>query len=115
MVKKVNYRAHRICWFHTYGVWPTHDIDHINGDKSDNRISNLRDVPKSINIQNEKRARKNNASGLMGVVFRKDRNKWTATVRVNGKPKRLGSFSTPEEAHQAYLDGKRLYHPGFTL
>lgn len=115
MVMGKNYRAHRICWLHAYGVWPTHDIDHINGIKNDNRLCNLRDAPEATNMQNERNVRKNNLSGFMGVQFRKDRNKWVATIRVNGRPKRLGSFSTPEEAHDAYLAGKRLYHPGFTL
>ena len=65
-------------------------------------------------MQNERRVRKNNKSGFMGVRFRKERNKWTATIRVNNKGIRLGSFNTPEEAEMAYIEGKRKYHSGFT-
>lgn len=115
MVDGKNYRAHRVCWLHYYGVWPAHDIDHINGVKDDNRISNMRDAPEVMNMQNEVRARKNNASGLMGVHWRKERNCWVAQVRVNGRAVRVGSFKTPEEAHAAYLAMKREHHPGFTL
>lgn len=115
MVNKKNYRAHRICWLHFYGQWPEFDIDHINGDKADNRICNLRDATEEMNMQNEIRARKNSTSGLMGVRFRPERKRWIATIKVNGKPKRLGSFATPEEAHNAYLEGKRFHHKGFTL
>lgn len=109
------YSSHRIAWLYITGKFPTYDIDHINGIKHDNRFSNLRDVPTSLNMQNELRVRKNNQSGFMGVHFRKDRNKWIATIRINGKPKRLGSFATPEEAEAAYINGKRIFHEGFTL
>jgi len=115
MVDTVTYSEHRLAWFYMYGKWPSHDIDHINGLKDDNRISNLRDVPTFINMQNERAVRGNNKSGYMGVLYRKERNKWEAQIRVNGKSKRLGSFETPEEAHAAYLEAKRKFHPGFTL
>lgn len=115
MVDRKNYRYHRVVWLHVHGTWPAGDIDHINGVKTDNRIANLRDVPEQINMQNEKRVRKNNASGFMGVHWRADRQRWVATVKVNGRAKRLGSFKTPEEAEFAYLEGKRNHHPGFTI
>jgi hypothetical protein len=115
MVDGINYRYHRVAWLHFHGVWPTFDIDHINGNKADNRISNLRDVPEDINMQNERRVRKNNKSGFMGVHWRADRSSWVASIRVNGKSIRLGSFATAEEAEAAYIAGKRLHHPGFTL
>ena len=107
--------AHRLAWFYMTGEWPKLDIDHINGVKHDNRFANLRDVESIINSQNEVRPRKNDPTGLMGVWFRKDRNKFVAAVRVKKKTFRLGSFSTPEEAHRAYLEGKRKHHSGFTL
>lgn len=115
MVDRKNYMAHRLAWIYVYGEFPKNEIDHINGIEDDNKISNLRDVDKFINMQNEVRVRKNNACGLMGAHFRKERNKWVAQLRVNGKSRRFGSFNTPEEAHHAYLKAKRLYHKGFTL
>lgn len=108
------YLAHRLAWLHSYGEWPTGQIDHINGIKSDNRISNLRDVSCSVNHQNKRAARSDNkASGLLGVF--KNHGRWSARLEVEGKKINLGSFSTPEEAHAAYLCGKRLHHPGNTL
>ena len=107
--------AHRLAWFYMTGEWPKLDIDHINGVKHDNRFANLRDVPETLNAQNERRVRGNNKSGYMGVLFRKDRGKWEAKIRINGKSKRLGSFTNPEDAHAAYLKAKREHHPGFML
>lgn len=115
MVDGKTYSYHRLVWLHVNGAWPEHEIDHINGDKSDNRIANLRDISRSKNLQNEVRVRKNNASGFMGVQYRKDRNTWISTIRVDGKSKRLGSFATPEEAEAAYIAAKRIYHDGCTL
>ena len=115
MVDNVTYPEHRLAWFYMTGEWPSHDIDHINGQKSDNRFSNLRDVPETLNAQNERRVRGNNKSGYMGVFFRKERGKWEAKIRINGKTKRLGSFTNPEDAHVAYLEAKRKHHPGFML
>jgi hypothetical protein len=115
MIDRKTYAAHRLAWFYMFGAWPANDIDHINGNKSDNRLANLRDLPTKLNCQNERSARKNNPTGLMGVQFRKGRQKWTATVRVEGKSYRLGSFSTAEEAHAAYIDGKRALHIASTV
>lgn len=113
-IRQKKYAAHRLAWFYVYGGWPQQDIDHINGDRSDNRIANLRDVPRSINAQNTRRARiDNRSSGLLGVT--KIRGEWAAQIFVGGKNMRLGRFSKPEEAHEAYLSAKRQFHEGCTL
>lgn len=106
--------AHRLAWLHTYGDWPTGEIDHINGIRSDNRIANLRDVSTAVNRQNLRAARSDNHhTGLLGVY--KNHGQWSARVQVNGTQHYLGSFSTPEEAHSAYLAAKRKMHPGCTI
>ena len=113
MVDGKSYATHRLAWLYMTGQWPRDDIDHINGNKADNRFCNLRDVPKNFNMQNERMARANNAHGFMGVQFRKDRGKYVACLRVDGNVRRFGAFDTPEEAHVAYVEAKRKHHPGF--
>lgn len=108
-------RAHRLAWLYVYGKWPTGDIDHINGERSDNRIENLRDVTRAINIQNRRKASAGSKSGLLGVVARTRGKPWGASIRVDGKNKYLGTWDTKEQAHEAYLIAKRKYHPGCTI
>ena len=115
MIDGKTYAYHRLVWLHVHGKFPDHEIDHINGNKADNRIANLRDVTRSQNMQNEVKARKSSSSGFMGTSFRKDRGTWVATIKVNGKRKRLGAFATPQDAEAAYIAAKRALHPGFTL
>jgi HNH endonuclease len=105
--------AHRLAWLYMNGKWPENDIDHINGDRADNRITNLRDVSVSVNLQNQKKAHIDSKSGLLGVT--KARNKWRAGITVNGKPMHLGYFSSKESAYEAYLSAKRVLHIGNTL
>ena len=107
------YLAHRLAWLWTTGNWPKAHIDHINGDSSDNRIANLRDVPQEVNMQNRRKPAKHNASGLLGVYARDGR--WRAEVRIKGKSVNLGRFDTKEEAHAAYLIAKRRLHIGCTI
>jgi len=104
------YAAHRIVWFLVKGEWPTGQIDHINGIGSDNRIENLRVVNSSENNQNKK-APNTNSSGFMGVSWNKKGKKWEARIKLNGKQKYLGYFSTPELAYDAYLKAKSAMHP----
>jgi len=66
-LRQVKYRAARLAWLYVYGVWPEHDVDHIDGDNANNRISNLRDIPHQLNIQNQRRAHKGSKTGLLGV------------------------------------------------
>ena len=111
-----HYFAHRLAWFWVYGEWPTNQIDHINCKKWDNRIENLRDVSASVNMQNQPMiARTNNKSGLMGVRFctRNGRKKpYRARISIKGKQVVIGFFATAEEAHQAFLDAKKIHHQG---
>lgn len=107
------YKAHRLAWLYTHGEWPRGLIDHINGNKADNRICNLRDVFADGNSQNVRKPNVRNKSGFMGVIW--FQNKWRASMSVNGKSKWLGDYSTPEEAHQVYLEAKRKYHAACTI
>lgn len=104
--------AHRLAWLLATGEWPIGQIDHINGDKADNRICNLRDVTAAINTQNQRRAHSRNKLGLMGVFAFEG--KFRSAVELSGKKTYLGTFDTPEAAHAAYLQAKRQLHPGFT-
>ena len=109
------YPAHRLAWFYVNGVWPAFEIDHINGDPSDNRIANLRDVPHRTNQQNFKAAFKTNASsGLLGVSLHKASGLYRARITA-GQERCLGYFKTPDEAHAAYLAAKRMLHDGCTI
>ena len=111
-VRSHDYAAHRLAWLYVHGVWPVHEIDHINGVKSDNRICNLRDVPKAINSQN-KRTTSKNISGLRGVS--PSYKGWQARIVVDGASKYLGKFPTKEAAHAAYIDEKRRMHEGCAI
>lgn len=107
------YLLHRLAWLYVHGCWPKFYIDHINGDCKDNRIANLRDVPQSVNMQNKRNVHTKSKSGLLGVT--KHGRGWVARIRVDGKPKYIGRFQSPEDAHQAYLAVKRDVHPGCTI
>lgn len=107
------YAAHRLAWFYVCGNWPSGVIDHINGNKVDNRIANLRDVDSCINQQNRRSANKSNTLGVLGVC--KDKNSYVAAISIDGISKRLGSFKTADDAHRAYLEAKRALHDGCTI
>lgn len=104
------YYAHRLAWLYVYGEWPKHEIDHINGNPSDNRICNLRDVTHSENLQNLKKARKDSFTGVMGVQRCYTCKSFRATITVGGEAKHLGTFQTMEEASKAYTEAKKIYH-----
>lgn len=103
--------AHRLAWLWVYGEFPSLDVDHIDGDPSNNKIENLRVVPHINNQQNQRRASKNNKSGFLGVS--KDKYSFRAKICVNKKIVCLGSFKTPEEAHEVYIKTKLKVHPGY--
>lgn len=92
--------AHRLAWMYVHGRWPEGVIDHINGDKHDNRLSNLRDVSQSENNANA-RASKRSRSGNRGV-FLHPNGKWRAQVTRKRKATSLGYFEKLEDAVAAY-------------
>jgi len=94
------YPLHRLAFLYMNGSFPTNVVDHINGDKLDNRWSNLRDVTVSINNKN-KPLRFDNKSGFNGVIYHNQTSKWQATIRVDGVTKYLGIFDEKEDAIEA--------------
>lgn len=109
------YRAHRLAWFYVTGEWPEAEVDHINGQRDDNRFGNLRVVSNVVNSQNRRRANSNSRTGLLGVFLHKKTGKFQARIMANRILRHLGTFRTAEEAHEAYLTAKRQIHAGNTL
>jgi hypothetical protein len=107
------YQASRIAWLLHYGVHPHKLIDHIDGNPANNRIENLRDVTHQVNCENKRGPQSNNKLGFMGVV--PEQLKFQAFIRTNGRTIYLGSYKSPEEAHQVYLAAKRKIHEGCTI
>lgn len=102
------YLAHQLAWLYSYGVWPTGPIDHINGVRNDNRLINLRECAASQNQQNIRKARSHNELGVLGV--HQQYNRFGAIITSEGKKYWLGTISTVELAHEAYLSAKRKLH-----
>ena len=109
------YVESRLIWLLENGNLPVGMIDHISGDVADNRITNLRDVDCRTNQQNQRLARRDNKTGLLGAHYCKRTGLFASTIVVDGKKVWIGRFSTPELAHQAYLNKKREFHPGCTI
>lgn len=107
------YLAHRIAWFYMTGEWPSAQIDHLDGDKLNNRWRNLRAANNKLNCENRRRPNKNSRSGLLGASPRGDQ--FTAQIKVGRKTHWLGDFPTALEAHQRYVSAKRALHEGNTL
>ena len=99
--KKYQLRAHRLAWFITHNELPKQQIDHIDEDKLNNAISNLRSCTQSQNKMNQGKYA-NNTSGFKGVSWHRKGQKWMASVRINGKNKHLGLFTTAESASAVY-------------
>jgi hypothetical protein len=108
------YVVHRLVWLYVNGNWPNGDIDHIDGDKSNNRICNLRDVNRSTNLENLKGTKAKDKSRLLGA-FPVNKRSWFSRIQVKGRSIYLGCFQSAEDAHAAYLAAKREFHEGNTL
>ncbi len=98
--KGKTYLAHRVIWYLHHGRWPDNHIDHINQDRLDNRIENLRDVPHSVNIRNQRKIR--------GCYYDVTAEKWRAQISVKNKTVYLGLYTTLEEAMKKYQDTKAI-------
>jgi hypothetical protein len=105
--------AHRLAWVYTTGSWPLSHIDHQNGNKQDNAFYNLREVSRFGNLQNMRKPTKANKSGFLGVCAHQG--KWRVQLMAEGKRISESGFDTPEQAHQRYLELKRLHHPTCTI
>lgn len=114
-INSKHYKAHRLAFLYVYGEMPKHEVDHINGVKDDNRISNLRDVTKTENVQNQRKAQSHNKLGVLGVHIDKESSRFIAKISINGKQKNLGRYDTKEEAHDVYLKAKRENHLTCTI
>ena len=111
-IKKKKYSAHRLAWLYMYGEFPKDQLDHINHDRADNRIDNLREVSNHDNRKNMGLDSRN-TSGTTGVFWRKDRNRWSARIGVDGEFLSLGSFVKYSDAVDARKNAEALY--GFHL
>lgn len=107
--------AHRLAWLYQYGSFPSGHIDHVNGDRADNRIANLREATQAENFQNLKHAKRTNRCGYLGVYKLKQAARWEASIKRDHKRYYLGLYDSPEAAHAAYVEAKRELHPFGTL
>lgn len=106
------YMAHRLAYFYMHGKWPSHQIDHISGDRLDNRAVNLRPATNTQNRWNVG-TYKNNSSGIRGVCWKPNIKRWVARIGTLEGRKTLGTFKTKEEAAAVYADAARKYHGEF--
>jgi hypothetical protein len=103
------YLAHRLAWLYVHGEFPNTMLDHINMDKKDNRIANLRLATKSQNSQNTLKSAAN-TSGYKGVSWYDRSKKWRASIKLNQKFKHLGLFESKEDAYEAYKKAAKELH-----
>lgn len=102
------YRAHRLAWFYMHGVWPTEEVDHIDGNRDNNRFDNLRLTTRRQNSQNKAVHR---AGQLYGASYYKPLKKWRAAIQINKQVRHIGYFDTELEAHEAYKNAcKTIVH-----
>jgi len=112
-IDRKKYRAHRLVWLYMTGEWPEAEIDHKDGVPWNNRWDNLREATRSDNITNSNRAL--GESGFRGVKFDQCTRTWRARIGYGYQRQYLGTYSTAEEAYQAYLVAAEAVHGGFAL
>lgn len=108
------YLAHRLAWLYVTGFWPVAYLDHINGERADNRFANIREATWGQNQANKPRS-KNNISGFKGVGWHKKTGKWRVRIMVRGTHIHLGYFDEDklDDAAAAYDHAARKYHGDF--
>jgi hypothetical protein len=95
------YLRHRLIFAWHHGRWPTNEIDHIDRDRSNDRIENLREATRGQNMWNK---------GAKGYSWNRQNKKWMAQLSANGKRFFIGTYDTENEAHAAYLEAKKVHH-----
>lgn len=103
------YPGHRLAWLYVHGKFPNGELDHINRNRSDNRIANLRLATRSENKQNRSMQR-NNKSGYRGVHWNGRDRRWHAQIQLDGKRHHLGSYQSSEDAYAAYCAAASELH-----
>lgn len=106
------YFAHRLVKLLSSGEWPLEQVDHINGIKTDNRISNLRESTHSENLMNQK-LRRDSSSGVKGVNWSENLKRWGASIQISGKRHYLGYFQTIELAAKCVQEARKIHHGVF--
>lgn len=96
-IARQKYRAHRLAWLYIHGYFPEYEIDHINRNTSDNRLTNLREVDRQCNLRNA-RIRSDNTSGVKGVSWDRSNNKWEVRITISSKHRFLGRYELYAEA-----------------
>lgn len=107
-INNKRYQSHLLAWLYVYGCWPDGEIDHINHDRSDNRICNLRVVDSSGNKKNLSLA-SNNASGITGVYWYERYKAWSAQIQVDGKVIYLGRSANMIDAAALRKSAEKRY------
>ena len=110
---KVRVYSHRVAWALYYGRWPSDEIDHINRDRSDNRIENLREANRSENTSNKSK-KSGTYSSLKGVTWHSRDKHWMAQIMKGRVKIYLGRFDNEEEAHDAYVRASIRLHGEFS-
>ena len=105
-LEKKHIRVHRIIWMMVHGEWPEPMIDHINGNRKDNRLCNLRQVTAKQNMENNF----GKGAALKGVIPTKSGKKWKSQITHNRKTIYLGTFNSPEYAHEIYCKAAKVFH-----
>lgn len=105
------YPEHRLAWLYDAGAFPPDEMDHKDTIRDHNWIANLRPATYAQNAQNKNKASARSKSGLLGAFKRAGRHRWFSTITVDGKQTNLGTFSTAEAAHAAYMAAKVNLHP----
>ncbi len=111
-IDRRSYSAHRLAWFYVNGEWPVDELDHINGNKLDNRIDNLRPATRAQNIVTEG-VRKNNTSGFKGITWEPQNRLWRARIGNGERRVNLGRFKRIEDAYAAYCVAAKAMHGEF--
>ena len=107
-IRGKKYYSHRLAWLHEKGEFPPDNIDHINGNRQDNRMCNLRAASVQQNNFN-RAAQRNNKSGYKGVCWSGIKRKWQADICLEGRHVCLGYFHSPAMAHLAYCKAAKKH------